>query len=148
MSKWTWVRDEGQELWMNGFYETKEAAICDGRDEIQVENKEFELENREKFYIGKCDKYIPGPPNADLILEQMWDRMNDEFQPDIVEDFMNEISVKDDRLLQRKLEKAWNEWMEETQNYPNFYKIIEVEEVNVYPDGPGQQKGDKNEEMS
>jgi len=138
MSKWTWVRDEGQELWMNGFYETKEAAICDGRDEIQVENEEFELENRKKFYIGKVSKYIPAPPDAALVLERLGDRMCDVFEPDMVEDYLLDISIDDVALLHNKLDKVWNDWMRETENYPNLFEVIEIEEVNVYPDGPGQ----------
>lgn len=143
MSKWTWARDEGQGVWMNGIYKTKDSAICGGRDEIQAENKEFELENRKKFYVGKINRYIPAPPDADVILEKMDDEMCDQFQSDIVEDYMISITIDDVELLQEKLDKAWNSWIKETENYPNLFEIIEVEEVNVYSDNPGQQKGEK-----
>jgi len=141
MSKWTWVRDEDQGVWMNGHCETKEGAIRDGRNEIQQENKDFELENREKFYIGKLSKYIPAPPDADLVLERLGDRMCDVFEPDMVEDYLLDISIDDVALLHNKLDKVWNDWMRETENYPNLFEVIEIEEVNVYSGVPGQQKG-------
>jgi hypothetical protein len=69
--------------------------------------------------------------------------MCDVFEPDMVEDYLLDISIDDVALLHNKLDKVWNDWMRETENYPNLFEVIEIEEINVYPDGPGQQKGAK-----
>ena len=132
--KYTWARNKNQEVWGNGQFENKEDAIKQGRAELQHENDTFELENYEVFYIGKCQPYVPGSPDAELTLERLGDRMCDEFLPDMVEDFILDISIEDTRLLQEKLDNAWNEWLEETDNYPNLYKIADVEEIKVYPE--------------
>jgi hypothetical protein len=124
--KWTWARKESQDVWMNGQYSSREIAI----EQAKMTAIDEGLEN---IYIGKCEAYLPGSPNADIVIERLGDSLCDEFPTDIVEDYILNISVDDGNLLQEKLDNAWSEWLEETDNYPNLYKIADVGEVKVYP---------------
>ena len=120
--KWTWARKENQDLWMNGQYDSKEEAIDQARNEVKAEGGNV-------IFVGKCEPVIPTPPFANNIIEQMGDRLCDEFPLDIVEDYILSITTKETNLLQEKLDNIWNDWLAITDKYPDMYKVIEIEEV-------------------
>lgn len=135
MNKWTWTRNRNEEIWSNGREDSREAAIEAARMEIKSDNminEELDIsERQEKFYVGRCQYYAPPSPNADEIIEELYEKMCYEFSEDVVYDYLASITTEEEKLLQEKLDKAWDEWLEETEKYPDVFTIIDVEEVEV-----------------
>lgn len=124
VEKWTWAREEDQELWMNGQFDSKEEAI-------EQASIEVESEDRDVIFVGKCNPIIPAPPSADNIIDRMGDSLCDIAQNDLVDDYVMSISLEDESLLQEKLDNMWSEWLEETDNYPSMFEVIDIEKVNI-----------------
>ena len=131
MSEWTWARSSDQEVWMNGVFDSKEAAIGEGRAILKEEQETFKLEELDHFYVGRCEEYVPSPPDADEVLEETADRMLDVFEKEVVDSAIYEISVGDTRLLQNKLEKAWNSWLEEIDWDFDAFLVVDIERVEL-----------------
>jgi hypothetical protein len=136
MSKYTWARRANQEIWMNGNYENREDAIEAGTNEIKSDNiinqaLGIEGQTLDKFYVGKSEQVIPKAPDADLILGIMWDELSDDHHLDLVESAMLDIKREEINLLQEKLNKIWDEWLDETDHIPNLYTVKDIEEVKI-----------------
>lgn len=136
--KWIWSRNEDEELWVNGREDSKEDAVETGRNEIKSDNRiNKELGNPErieKFYIGRCKKYIPPSPNADEIIENLYEIMCYDFPDDVALEYLTKINIDEEKLLQEKLDNTWSEWLEETNNDTNLFNIVDIEEIKVYPE--------------
>lgn len=129
--KWTWARERNQPVWPNGKFDSKIEAIKDGKAVLREENEKFELEDNEEFYVGRCQPYIPRSPDSLVIIDELAERMYRQFKLDKVNEYINDIEQSEINLLQRKLDRAWNEWLNETGNYPNMYSIVDIERVEI-----------------
>ncbi|HHY72261.1 MAG TPA: hypothetical protein GX497_03370 [Bacillus bacterium] len=114
-------------------FETKEDAISYGKanfeeifeDEIGTEF-DSEIENK-VFYVGQITCFSPGI-NAEHVLEQIAEHAYDEVG-EVAESYLENVSKEDCNILEERLNNALNEWLKETKNKPNFFKIEKIEEI-------------------
>jgi hypothetical protein len=105
------------------WFDSKEEAIEYGKKEFSA------LFNGERgiFYVGQIESYIPFIC-GDRILEQVSEDAYIEVgEP--AEDYLSNVKIEHVRLLEERLNKVLNEWIEETNNQPNFFKVVNVEKV-------------------
>ena len=120
--KYTWSDNQTDEIWYGERFDTIEECIADARGT----GKEI----GSKIAIGICEDYIPHV-DCDTLL----DRLNEdayEVCGEVAENFPyfeRGKGYKDIELLQEKIDKALNEWLEETNQTPTFYHIIPLKDM-------------------
>lgn len=124
------------EIWgSSDEFDTKEEAIAYGKEEFEGL---YEDENGEKFdseiykkifYVGKVERFVPSVC-ADSVIETLRDNAYDEVG-EFAETFLERISKEEYTFLEERLNQALNDWLDETKNHPTFYKIVDVEKIEV-----------------
>lgn len=112
-----WVKDErNDEIWLDTeTYSSREAAIAAGRKEYDGD-----------FYIGKVGRFEPRV-DANNVIEQLRQEAFDECG-DVSDnwlDFMFDSAEVEN--LQKRLQSAFDEWLEIVGDKPAFYAIRETE---------------------
>ncbi|WP_010497715.1 hypothetical protein [Paenibacillus elgii] len=122
------------DIWNDGDdYDTKEDAIEAALSE------EYRWTDRDTFRVGQikcCTNDVK--LYAGSVLEQIADHVYDEVG-EVAEDYLRHVKNEHESILEERLNKVIKEWMNEFGYYPDFYKIVNVEEVKV------EQKELKNE---
>lgn len=112
-----WVIDEhNDEIWLNTeTYSSREEAIAAGRKEYDGD-----------FFIGVVDRFEPRV-DANDVIEQLKLEAYDECG-EVSENWLgfkfNSTEVED---LQKRLQSAFDEWLEAVGDKPSFYAIRETE---------------------
>jgi hypothetical protein len=107
-------------IWSNfDYYETKEEAITGGK------------EYYDRFYVGQIvTSNIGVGVNASRILEDITESVYDEVgEP--AEDYLHDVTRKDEVILEERLNKVLLEWMDEFHYKPNFFKIDNVQKIEL-----------------
>lgn len=121
--KYTWSDNQTDEIWYGERFDTIEECISDAREK----GKEI----GSKIAIGICEDYIPYA-DCDTLLDRL---SEDAYETcgEVAEGFPYFESgkgYKDIESLQEKINKALNEWLEETKQTPSFYHVIPLK--NMY----------------
>lgn len=123
-------------IWSSEYeFDTKEEAIAYGKSEFEglyeEENGEkFDAETyKEIFYVGKIERYTPSVC-AYSVIDNIVDNAHDEVG-EVAESFLESVSKQEYGFLEERLNEALNEWLDETKNHPTFFKIVNVERVEV-----------------
>ena len=114
--KYTWEKEQDAEIWYNGRFDTIEECIKDA-----LKNG---IELGTMIAIGLCEDYTP-VINVDDVLERVGEDAYEEVG-EVAEDwpaFESKKGFVGAGSREEKLNKVFNEWLEETNQVPGFYKI-------------------------
>jgi hypothetical protein len=120
--KYTWTENQDDEIWYNDRFDSIEECI---KDAIGQGKKPGD-----KIAVGICEDYVP---HVDV--DTLLDRANEEAYEecgDVVGDWPEFIALKGYAYadkLQEKMDKAFNEWLEETHQVPHFYHIYPLSDM-------------------
>lgn len=132
--KWV-ININDDDVWNNvEEFETKEAAINFVKKDFEgfflgetgVEYKS-DVDDR-VFYVGQKERFAPSV-DADSILDYIAENAYDEVG-ETAEGYLN-VSTKELNSLEERLNKAFQEWADETNNHPAFWKVVNVEKVII-----------------
>lgn len=125
-----WVFEEtGNEYWSTSpdEYDTKEEAIEGGREYFLYERNNYgEHEDMISFSVGQIKSYNPYI-DGENVLEQIRDHSYEEVG-ELAENYLARVNTDELALLEDELQKVLLEWMDKTDNKPNFWKIRNVED--------------------
>lgn len=116
-------------------FTTKEEAIAYGKEEFEgiyeeEHGEKFDAEIYKKvFYVGKIERFIPSVC-AYSVIERITENAYDEVG-EVAESFLERVSKEEYGFLEEKLNQALSDWLDETKNHPNFFKIVNVVKVEV-----------------
>ena len=121
--KYCWETDQFNDPWRHGLHESIEECI--------QEAKKNDVSPGEKIFIGEAIPYIP-QISADSVCELLMEDST-EYAPEDSDwpHFERGKGWLGEDLLQEKLDKLLKEWLDETNQHPNFYQIDSVREVMV-----------------
>ena len=127
MSKdYSWTEKQTDDIWYHGRFASVEECI---KDAVSCGKKPGE-----KIVIGICEDYIPHL-SADTLLDQVSEDAYEEVGE--VSEGWPEFDRKGYKYvdkLQEKIDKAFNEWMEETNQVPGFYHIKPLADMATIPE--------------
>lgn len=125
--KYSWTENQTDDIWYHGKFTSVEACI---KDAISCGKRPGE-----KIVIGLCEEYTPHL-NADTLLDQVSEDAYEEVG-EVAEGWPEFEERKGYRYvdkLQDKIDKAFNEWLEETKQVPSFYHIQPLADQVIIPD--------------
>lgn len=125
--EYSWTENPKDDIWYHGKFDSVEACI---KDAISCGKKPGE-----KIVVGLCEDYVPHL-NVDTLLDQVCEDAYEEVG-EVAEgwpEFEARKGYKDADKLQEKIDKAFCEWMEETEQMPGFYRIQPLAEPVMIPD--------------
>jgi hypothetical protein len=116
-------------------FDSKEEAISYGKknfdgiyEEENGEKLDSELEKK-VFYVGQIERYVPSVC-VNSLMEQIAENAFDEVG-EVAEDYLYDVSKEDIQLLEERLNDVLSNWIDETNNKPTFWKIVNIENVNA-----------------
>lgn len=124
--EYTWEIDKDTEFWGNSVFSTIKECIEDAY--------KSGIKPGEKIAIGIAEKWVPNIDAYDVL-----ERLGEYAQEDVGEigsewpsfDYRKK-EFEHQEKLQEKLDTALSEWLRETDQYPDFYKIYPLaEEITV-----------------
>lgn len=131
MSKeYSWTEDQTDDIWYHGRFDTIEECI---RDAMNSGKKPGE-----RIAIGICEDYIPHL-DADTLLDQVSADAYEEVG-EVAEswpEFEARKGYRDSDRLQEKIDRAFNEWLEETGQVPSFYHVQPLADLVTIPEQEG-----------
>ena len=125
--EYSWTENQTDDIWYHGKFDSIEARI---KDAISCGKKPGE-----KIVIGICEAYVPHL-NADTLLDQVSENAYEEVG-EVAEgwpEFEVRKGYKYADKLQEKINKAFNEWLSETQQVSSFYRIQPLADLMIIPD--------------
>ncbi len=114
--EYSWTENQTDDIWHHGKFSSIEECIKDARS--------CGKKPGEKIVIGICEDYVPHL-SADSLLDQVSEDAYEEVG-EVAEgwpEFENRKGYKDVDKLQKKIDKVFREWLEETGQVPGFYHI-------------------------
>ncbi len=129
--EYSWTENETDEIWYHGRFASVEECI---KDAISRGKKPGE-----KIAIGICENYVPQLSAGDLL-----DLVSEDAYEEVGEvaegwpEFEVRKGYKDVDKLQEKIDKAFNEWLRETKQVPDFCHILPLAELVTIPKQEGQ----------
>lgn len=149
MSKWLNERCN-TDIWeSNEFFDTKEEAIMNGIEQYKAAlngrgtdlfDDDEQFNPSKHFQVGMEQEYMPIVDAEDVIVRITEDAYNE--CGEVAEDYLSWDEVTDDMQsdLQEMLTDTFIKWSKKYNLMPNFYSIVNVEEINV----DDYIKGDEN----
>ncbi len=124
--EYSWTENQADDIWYHGKFDSIEACI---KDAISCGKKPGE-----KIVIGICEAYVPHL-NADTLLDQVGADAYEEVgeAAEGWPEFEGRKGYKNVDKLQEKIDKAFNEWLEETNQVPSFYRILPLADFVTIP---------------
>lgn len=123
MDKWMYQFGES-EIWRGEDFDSKEEAIKAALEEI----KEDETLKYSNLYVGQKESVSVAGIDIDLLLENVAENTTCEVG-EVGEDFLMYVSKEEQEELEEKLNKVFLEWVEKYKYNPDFFKIVNIEEV-------------------
>lgn len=126
--KYTWSNKPNDEIWYNDRFDSIEECIKDA-----VEN--YERKPGEQIAIGICEDYMP-QIDVETMLERAAEDAYEEVG-EVAEGWLESEQRKGyvgEEKLQERIDKVFKEWLEETKQVPNFYKIHPLSEMVTIPE--------------
>lgn len=123
MKSGQWMYNFGdEENWNEGeYFNTKEEAIEAGKEEAISRDEE-------SYQVGQIACFIPHI-DADIIFEIIGEDAYEECGEHA--DNYPSVSKEEAKLLEERLNKVLSKWLDETNNNPTFYKIINERNYTV-----------------
>ena len=124
--EYSWTENQTDDIWYHGKFASVEECI---KDAISCGKKPGE-----KIFIGICEDYIPCL-NADTLLDQVSEDAYEEVG-EAAEGWpeFDRKGYKYIDKLQKKIDKAFNEWLVETKQVPCFYHIKPLADLVTIPE--------------
>jgi len=128
MSKEKWLYQFGDsEIWReDDEFDTKEEAIQSGLDAL----KEDETLQGSTLYVGQKESVCTSSIDIDLLLENVAENTTCELS-EVGEDYLMDVSKEAQDELEEKLNDVFFEWIKKYNYEPTFYKIVNIEEVEL-----------------
>ena len=123
MGKWMVNTNLYSDIWRGEEFDTKEQAIKEGR-------KQAMEEGLNKFEIGETEPPLNVGIDVDRVIEDVQAIMYDDIG-EVAEDYLDDVSKEHLLELEEKLNEVFFKWQKEHGYEPNFYKIINIEEIYV-----------------
>ena len=131
MSKEQWMYQLGDsDIWVGKSYETKEEAIKEG---IKARESEDMFENL-KLSIGQQESVGVSGIDIDLLLENVAENTIEELS-EVGEGFLQDVTIEHQEELEQKLNDVFFEWINKHKYNPEFYRVVNIEEVKVEKEG-------------
>jgi hypothetical protein len=126
-----WIYNFGdEETWYSSEeFNTKEEAISGA---IKYAKEEYEPTGCITFYVGQTEDYILKLGTESLI-EQILDNAYGTIGS-VAEDWLDYKELEKNgslAILDERLNRVFDEWMTETNNQPNFYEVVNIEEITL-----------------
>lgn len=124
--EYSWTENKTDDIWYHGKFDSVEACI---KDAINCGKK-----SGEKIVIGICEDYVP-----QLSADNLLDLVSEEAYEEAGEvakgwpEFEDRKGYKYVEKLQEKIDKAFNEWLVETKQVPDFYRILPLADPVIIP---------------
>ena len=112
------------EIWMGEEFKSKEEAI-------KAAEKEFKNDKSLRglnLYVGQQESVSVSGIDVDLLLENIAENTTCEIG-EVGEDYLMDVSKEEQEELEEKLNKVLFEWIEKYNYNPNFFKIVNIEQV-------------------
>ncbi|HBF2562748.1 hypothetical protein [Clostridioides difficile] len=129
-----WLYSWDDECFSDDEYESREEAIEAAKEEL-LKFREFgegiyDKEFGELVYVGKReDVSLPGIDVEDT-LERVQELIDDEFE-DYSEDWITRIKDEDRKILDDRLNKVFENWINEFGYKPTWFKVVDVEKIKL-----------------
>ncbi|MCR6515322.1 hypothetical protein M4I33_10630 [Clostridium sp. LY3-2] len=123
MGKWVAEMSLNSDIWHGDEFDTKEQAIAEGR-------KLAKDDDLNKFKIGQTEPACNFGIDVDNVIERISETMYDDIG-EVAEDYLGDVTVEHLLELEEKLNEVFFKWQKEHGYEPTFYKIINIEEINV-----------------
>jgi predicted urease superfamily metal-dependent hydrolase len=130
--KYSWSENQSDEIWYHDRFDTIEECIRDAVDN-------YKKKVGDQIAVGICEDYVPHV-DVDILLDRAGEDAYEECG-EAAENWPAFISRKgyaDADKLQEKIDKVFNEWLEETHQVPGFYHIKPLADMVTIPGGEGQ----------
>ena len=124
--KWTW-KVWNIEIWINNPVGTRDEAIKRGIEKAK-------LLGLDRFSIGKCEDAGISLVDHVNILEYIQDHIEDHIyceHGEAASDWYENLPDDDVNLLKKMLNDTCVKWFEITENNPNLYNIVDIEEIVI-----------------
>lgn len=133
--KWV-ININDEDIWNdNNEFETKQEAIDFVKEDfegffLEETGLEYKSDVDDKvFYVGQKERFAPSV-DAVSILDDIAENAYDEVG-ESAEEYLGHVSTKEINSLEERLNKAFQEWADETNNHPTFWKVVNVEKVII-----------------
>ena len=121
-AKWTKEQGEDRSSWLAIEVFGDGEPLCD-------ENDVYTVGCFDSFYVGQEMHFYPSIDGDNIIEQLACDA--DDIGGDCCEDWVNDFSRTDIAEIGTLLSDKLNEWLKANGMIPNFYSIINVEEIEV-----------------
>ena len=119
-----WVAEiSNSDIWRGDKLDTKEQAIAEGR-KLAIEK------GLNKFRIGETEPAFNFGIDVDSVIERISETMYEDIG-EVAEDYLDDVKSEHLLELEEKLNEVFFKWQKEHGYEPTFYKIINIEEINV-----------------
>ena len=122
MGKWV-AEISNSDIWRGDEFNTKEQAIAEGR-------KLAKEDGLNKFKIGETEPAFNFGIDVDSVIERINETMYEDIG-EVAEDYLGDVELEHLLELEEKLNEVFFKWQKEHGYEPTFYKIINIEEINV-----------------
>ncbi|KQN96922.1 hypothetical protein [Paenibacillus sp. Leaf72] len=103
-----------------GYHDTKAAAIAEGKSYYQPE--EYKT-----LYVGQIEPYSTSIViDPERVLDDIRETVSDECGEPAA-DFLSYVKPEHEKILSERIEKVVNEWMQEFNYEPSFFRMVKVE---------------------
>lgn len=123
--KYTWEYSDNEEIWRHDLFDTVEDCVLDAKENYCVEAGT-------EIVVGEsvpCEIYIDSTDVLETLENQIYDEYGE------VAEGWNAFNYKEDKekleSLSRKLSNVIRIWLQENNNLPTFYKIDNIEVIEV-----------------
>lgn len=121
MSKY--VHSESGDHYNSDKFDSREEAVVDADDEY--EGRPFSVGKVVDYGDGEC--FIPEV--QDWVFEGLTENAHD-VAGEFSEVWLEDVSIEDSNILRDKIKSAVKEWLNETNNKPDFYIVEETTQHN------------------
>lgn len=120
-NKWTFSLWD--DMWENPEFDTKQEAIAEARFQHS------DYSDQDYVYIGRTStEKLGANVDVEAVLEMQGEFVFERVD-DVSTDYLENVDDVHKAILERNLNKVFNEWMANFGYRPNFYEIVDVERV-------------------
>ena len=120
--KIAWSKRIDDDIWRGG--------PCDSVLECVKEAEKEDYKESDTIALGVVEKYHVGYVNVDMIIEHMQQDAYDTVG-EVAEDWLDNITIKQRRDLEGRVEDVVKEWLKEIGEEPTFYKVLPFDELTL-----------------
>lgn len=128
--KWMYEISDSN-IWTGKEFDSKKECIENGRIALEAYNKDMKNtsgKERSKFRIGQVEKVLPSGVDVDFILENVAENTTIDTL-EVGEGYLMDVKREHEEELEEKLNEVLFDWMDKYGYNPDFFKIVNVEEI-------------------